>query len=53
MAGKTADPKPHRITLRLSETDLRLLRRESVRGKKSVGEVIRQLIRTHLTHRRA
>ena len=53
MAGKTADPKPHRITLRLSESDLRVLQRESARGKQSVGEIIRELIRTHLVHRRA
>jgi hypothetical protein len=48
MAGKTADPKPHRVTLRLSESDLRLLRREAVRVHKSIGSVIRVLIRDHL-----
>jgi hypothetical protein len=53
MAGKTADPKPHRVTLRLSETDLRLLRRESARIQKSIGNVIRMLIRSHLPGKRA
>jgi ribbon-helix-helix CopG family protein len=53
MAGKTVDPKPHRVTLRLSESDLRLLRRESARLKKSIGNVIRVLIRQYLPARRA
>jgi len=53
MAGKTVDPKPHRVTLRLSESDLRMLRRESTRIKKSIGNVIRLLIRNHLPARRA
>ena len=53
MAGRTVDPKPHRVTLRLSESDLRLLRRESVRLKKSIGNVIRVLIRQYLPARRA
>ena len=53
MAGKTADPKPHRVTLRLSENDLRLLRREATRIKRSIGNVIRMLIRDHLPGRRA
>ena len=52
MAGKTVDPKPHRVTLRLSEADIRLLRRESNRIGKSVGSVIRMLVRAHLPSRR-
>jgi hypothetical protein len=52
MAGKTVDPKPHRVTLRLSEADTRLLRRESGRIGKSIGGVIRMLIRAHLPARR-
>ena len=53
MAGKSVDPKPHRVTLRLSEGDLRLLQREAKRISKSVGNVIRRLIRDHLPARRA
>lgn len=52
MAGKTADPKPHRVTLRLSAADVRLLRREASRIGKSIGSVIRMLIRAHLPSRR-
>ena len=52
MAGKTVDPKPHRVTLRLSEADIRSLRREAKRTKRSVGEVIRTLIRVNLNSRR-
>ncbi len=50
MAGKTSDPKPHRITLRLSDADLRALQRASKGG--SIGSIIRRLIRAHLKSRR-
>jgi hypothetical protein len=48
MAGKTRDPKPHRVTLRLSSSDVRALARESARTRESIGSVIRRLIRRHL-----
>jgi predicted DNA binding CopG/RHH family protein len=51
VAGKTLDPKPKRITLRLSVSDLRMVRREAGRRKRSVGVVIRSLIRDHLPRR--
>jgi hypothetical protein len=52
MPGKSLDPKPHRVTLRLSVGDVRLLRREAARVKRSIGEVIRTLIRTNLANGR-
>ena len=52
MAGRTLDPKTKRITLRLSVNDMRLLQREADRRSQSVGLVIRQLVRQHLSHRR-
>jgi hypothetical protein len=52
MAGRTHDPKTRRVTLRLSVNDLRLIQREADRRDRSVGLVIRQLIRDHLPRRR-
>ena len=52
MAGRTLDPKPNRITLRLSVNDLRMVQREADRRRQSVGLVIRSLIRDHLGRRK-
>ena len=52
MAGRTRDPKPNRITLRLSVSDLRLVQREADRREQSLGLIIRSLIRDHLPHAR-
>ncbi len=45
MTGKTKDPKDTRITVRISEKDLRDLQTEAKRRNTSVGAVIRLLIR--------
>jgi predicted DNA binding CopG/RHH family protein len=45
MVGKTKDPKDTRITVRISEKDLRELQAEAKRRNTSVGGVIRVLIR--------
>lgn len=45
MVGKTKDPKDTRITVRISEKDLRDLQTEAKRRNTSVGGVIRLLIR--------
>lgn len=45
MTGKTKDPKDTRITVRISEKDLRELQTEARRRNTSVGGVIRLLIR--------
>lgn len=45
MTGKTKDPKDTRITVRISEKDLRDLQSEAKRRNTSVGAVIRMLIR--------
>jgi hypothetical protein len=45
MAGKSKDPKETRITVRISDKDLRDLQGEAKRRNTSVGEVVRLLIR--------
>ena len=45
MVGKSKDPKGTRITVRISEKDLRELQTEAKRRSTSVGGVIRVLIR--------
>jgi len=45
MVGKTKDPKDTRITVRISEQDLRDLQEEARRRNISVGGVVRVLIR--------
>ena len=45
MVGKTKDPKGTRITVRISDKDLRDLQSEAKRRNTSVGGVIRVLIR--------
>ncbi|HEX6837221.1 MAG TPA: ribbon-helix-helix protein, CopG family [Polyangia bacterium] len=45
MVGKTKDPKGTRITVRISDKDLRDLQTEAKRRNISVGGVIRTLIR--------
>ena len=45
MVGKTKDPKGTRITVRISDKDLRDLQSEAKRRNISVGGVIRTLIR--------
>jgi len=45
MVGKTKDPKDTRITVRISDKDLRDLQTEAKRRNTSVGGVIRTLIR--------
>jgi hypothetical protein len=45
MVGKTKDPKGTRITVRISDKDLRDLQTEAKRRNTSVGGVIRTLIR--------
>ena len=45
MNGKTKDPKESRITVRISDRDLRNLQSEARRRNLSVGGVIRVLIR--------
>lgn len=45
MVGKTKDPKGTRITVRISDKDLRELQSEAKRRNTSVGGVIRMLIR--------
>ncbi len=45
MVGKSNDPKDTRITVRISEKDLRDLQSEARRRNTSVGGVIRVLIR--------
>lgn len=45
MVGKTKDPKGTRITVRISDKDLRDLQSEARRRNMSVGGVIRTLIR--------
>jgi predicted DNA binding CopG/RHH family protein len=45
MVGKTKDPKGTRITVRISDKDLRDLQNEAKRRNTSVGGVIRVLIR--------
>jgi hypothetical protein len=45
MVGKSKDPKGTRITVRISEKDLRDLQNEAKRRNTSVGGVIRILIR--------
>jgi len=45
MVGKTKDPKGTRITVRISDKDLRELQTEAKRRDTSVGGVIRLLIR--------
>jgi Ribbon-helix-helix protein, copG family len=45
MAGKSKDPKGTRITVRISDKDLRDLQSEARRRNVSVGGVIRVLIR--------
>lgn len=45
MVGKSKDPKDTRITVRISDKDLRDLQGEAKRRNISVGGVIRLLIR--------
>lgn len=45
MVGKSKDPKDTRITVRISDKDLRDLQAEAKRRNTSVGGVIRLLIR--------
>jgi hypothetical protein len=45
MVGKSKDPKGTRITVRISDKDLRDLQNEAKRRNTSVGGVIRVLIR--------
>lgn len=45
MVGKSKDPKGTRITVRISDKDLRDLQNEAKRRNTSVGGVIRTLIR--------
>ncbi len=45
MAGKSKDPKGTRITVRISDKDMRDLQSEAKRRAISVGGVIRTLIR--------
>ncbi len=45
MVGKTKDPKGTRITVRISDKDLRDLQSEAKKRNISVGGVIRTLIR--------
>jgi predicted DNA binding CopG/RHH family protein len=45
MVGKSKDPKGTRITVRISDKDLRDLQNEAKRRDLSVGGVIRLLIR--------
>jgi hypothetical protein len=49
MVGKTKDPKGTRITVRISDKDLRDLQTEAKRRNTSVGCVIRMLIRQGMT----
>lgn len=48
MAGKTNDPKRTRITVRISDGDLKLLLAEADRRGITVGAVVRNVIRTTL-----
>ena len=43
-----SDLKPFRVTLRIGERDAILLRREARRRDAPIGEIIRDLIRSHL-----
>jgi hypothetical protein len=45
MVGKTKDPKSHRITVRISDRDLRQLQTEARKRNRTVGAVVRKLIR--------
>ena len=45
MAGKSKDPKQHRITVRVSDQDLNDLQLEARKIGCTVGAVVRQLIR--------
>ena len=45
MVGKSKDPKGTRITVRISDNDLRLLQNEARRRNWTVGAVVRHLIR--------
>jgi hypothetical protein len=46
MARPTTDPKPLVMTLKLSEDDLRAVKRLAKAWKCSRGEVLRRLLRT-------
>jgi hypothetical protein len=48
MVGKSKDPKGTRITVRISENDLRDLQNEARRRNCTVGAVVRYLIRENL-----
>jgi hypothetical protein len=48
MVGKSKDPKGTRITVRISERDLRELQTEARRRNITVGAVVRSLIRENL-----
>jgi hypothetical protein len=48
MVGKSKDPKGTRITVRISDKDLRDLQNEAKRRNTSIGGVIRVLIRDGL-----
>jgi predicted DNA binding CopG/RHH family protein len=45
MVGKSKDPKDTRITVRISDQDLRDLQTEAKRRNTTIGGVIRLLIR--------
>lgn len=45
MPGKSTDPKQTRITVRLSDGDLKMLHSEARRRGLSVGATVRDLIR--------
>jgi hypothetical protein len=45
MVGKSKDPKDTRITVRISDKDLRELQGEAKRRNTTIGAVVRLLIR--------
>jgi hypothetical protein len=49
MVGRTKDPKGHRITVRISDKDLRQLQSEARRRNRTLGAVVRLLIRECIT----
>ena len=48
MVGKSKDPKATRITVRISDRDLRELQSEAKRRNTTIGGVVRLLIRDGL-----
>ena len=48
MAGKTSDPKRTRITVRLTDGDLKALLIEARRRSVTVGAIVRDMIRVQV-----